>query len=108
MKLTLVICLVLLCSSCDPFALKPLDIHTVEQGKLKARWFFTSSITSLHYHVEIDNRDRWIPVLETGDKIDSVFIDQDTVIVRLPQNPMLYEFTSVYWGTYVRLEMVGW
>ena len=108
MKLMLVICSVLLCSSCDPFALKALDIHTVEQGKLKARWFFTSSITTLHYHVEIENRDRWIPVLETGDKIDSVFIDQDTVVVRLPQNPMLYEFTSVYWGTYVRLEMAGW
>ena len=98
----------LLFSSCNPFALKPLNIQIVENGKQKARWFFTSSITTLHYHVEIDKRDEWIPVMETGDKIDSVFLNQDTVVVRLIHHPMLYEFTSVYWGTYVRLDEEGW
>lgn len=108
MKMPFVICFVLLCSSCDPFALTPLNVHTVEKGRLKARWFFTSDITTLHYHVEIDHHDRWIPVLETGSIIDSVSIDRDTVVVQLPHQPMLYEFTSVYWGTYVRLKMVRW
>ena len=56
---------------------------------MKARWFSTSSISSLHYHVDIDHNDRWIPVLETGSKIDRVYIDQDTVVVQLPPKRFL-------------------
>ena len=108
MKLPFVLCLVGLFSSCDPFALKPINVHNLDNGKIKARWFFTSAITTLHYHVEIDHQGDWIPVLETGNIIDSVSLDQDTVNVHIIHDPMLYEYTAVYWGTYVHLDEVGW
>lgn len=108
MKLSFVVSCVLFLFSCDPFALKPINVHVVEKGNVKARWFFTSAISTLHYHVEIDQRGEWIPVLETGDVIDSVYIVRDTVFVQLPHQPNLYEYTAVYWGTYVKLDEVRW
>jgi hypothetical protein len=108
MKLNIVFCGVLLVlPSCDPFYLKPLDVHTVKKGDLIARWFYTSSITTIHNHVEIKTRKGWEQVMETdgnGDKIYDVLIDNDTVIVQAREGMVLYQLESYYWGTHVRFD----
>jgi hypothetical protein len=93
--------------SCDPFALKPLNIHTVKAGKILARWFITSSITTVHNHVEIKTRRGWEQVMESdgnADKIYDVLIDRDTVVIQAREGILLYQFESYYWGTYIRLD----
>jgi hypothetical protein len=106
MKWNIVICWFLL-SSCNPFALKPLDVRTVKKGNIVARWFFTSDITTIHNHVEIETRRGWEQVMETdgnGYKIYDVLIDKDTVIVQACEGTLLYQMESYYWGTYVRFD----
>ena len=106
MKLTIVIYAILLClPSCDPFALKPLDIHTVKKNSIVARWFVTSSITSIHNHVEILSRSGWEQVMESDEeKIYDVLINRDTVIIQARQCINLYQLQSYFWGTYVRID----
>jgi hypothetical protein len=107
-KAYLTICgLLLFASSCDPYALKPLDIQTVKNGDIVAQWFMTSSISSVHNHVGIKTPKGWEQVLETdgnGYKIYDVLIDKDTVIVQLCEGTHVYEMESYFWGTYVRVD----
>jgi hypothetical protein len=99
--------LLLFLSSCDPFALKPLGVHTVTTGSRTVRWFYTSSITTIHNHVEIKTAKGWEQLMETDGnayKIYDVSIDKDTVIVKTRPGTLLYQLESYYWGTYVRLD----
>jgi hypothetical protein len=107
MKLNIVICgFILFLPSCDPFYLKPLDVHTVKKGDLIARWFYTSSITTVHNHVEIKTKKGWEQILETdgNDHIYDVLINKDTVVIQAREGIGVYQLESVYWGTYVRLD----
>jgi hypothetical protein len=107
MKFKFVICgFLLFLSSCDLFYLKPLDIHTVKKGDITARWFFTSSITTVHNHVELHTRRGWEQIMECNGypKIYDVLIDKDTVVIETSEGMCVYQLESVYWGTYVRLD----
>ena len=93
-------------SSCNPLALKPLDIKTIEKDGITARWFRTSGITAVHSHVEIKTRNGWVQVMEANE-IQAVFINKDTVIIRVAKGMPVYELKSVYRGTYVRLDSIN-
>jgi hypothetical protein len=94
-------------SACNPFDLKPLDLKTVKSGRITARWFHTSDITTVHNHVEINTNRGWIQVLE-GDgnayKIYDVLINKDTVIIQTYKDMFLYELTSNYSGIHVKVD----
>ena len=107
---TTVICflIVLFCSSgCNPFELKPLDIKIVKSEKITARWFHTSDISTVHNHVEIETNRGWIKTMEADGnayEIYDVQIHNDTVIIQAYKNMFVYQLTSEYWGTHVRLD----
>lgn len=108
MKRTLPLYLILLfLPSCDPFALKPLDIQTVSKGARTARWFNTSSITTVHNHVEVKTKKGWVQVLETDGNVRRIYdvsIDRDTIVVKLVQGTLIYQLETIYWDYYVRLD----
>lgn len=94
-------------SSCDPFALKPLNVKTVKSGNLVVRWFITSDISTVHNHVEMQTNDGWKQIMEAdgnGDRIYDVLIDKDTVIVRANKGILIYELRSIYRGKHVRVD----
>ncbi len=96
-----------LLSSCNPLELKPLDVQTVKGNMVTARWFHTSSITTVHNHVELNTNRGWVQLLEAdgnGYKIYNVSINTDTVVIQAYKDMLVYQLTSKYWGTHVQLD----
>jgi hypothetical protein len=97
----------LLLTACDPFELKPLDVKTVKGGNITVRWYQTSSISSVHNHVEIDKNGEWVKVMEAdgnGYRIHDVLLNKDTVVIQAYKDMLVYQLTTEYWGTHVRLD----
>lgn len=101
---------VALVTSCVPSfdsELKRLDEKVIQDGNIEVHWWTTSSISTMHEHVEVvkDGKTRKISELNAGG-IRDIRISRDTIIISTSGTWWFYQLDDSAFGYTVDLDTV--
>jgi hypothetical protein len=108
-RLTFISLGLVLCVSCSPFGvpLKRLDEKVIQGGDIEVHWWTTSSITTMHEHVEVikDGETRKISELNTGG-IHDIVIRRDSIIISTSGTGLFYQLDDSVFGYTIDLDTI--
>jgi hypothetical protein len=71
--------------------LKALDSKIIQNNEINIHWYATSSITTIHEHVEVSKAEKTQKIAELNQGgIDSIYIHQDTIHIETNGNGLFY------------------
>lgn len=71
--------------------LKKLDLKSINNDDIEILWYYTSSVTTIHEHVEVSKAGKTHKIAELNQGgIQKIHIDQDTIYIETNGNGLFY------------------
>ena len=86
---------------------KKLNLRKSTIGDLEINRYQISLITSIHDYVDVTKEGETESIIKTntGD-IDTIFVDQDTIVIKTVRRPLIYEKKDKIFNYFIRIDSV--